>query len=149
MKRIIIAAFLALTSITVSATDQINDKVIINDEEWEMPLSPLLSLDGDAYDMFNGLLGERNFASTALLRGYRAYWHVGKRGLYLDKVEVLQSNGRMKEIEMPQLKKALKKYRDRGKIRAEWLTAEVTVMTRTGSVQERILDIRKGLIKNL
>lgn len=149
MKRIIIAAFLALISLTVSATDQVNDKVIINGEEWEMPLSPLLSLEGDAYDMFNELLGERTFVSTALYRGYIAYWHIGKRGLYLDKVEVLQRNGKMKEIEMPQLKKALKKYRDRGKIRAEWLTAEVTVLMRRGSVQERRLDIRKGRIRNL
>ena len=41
MKRIILSILLATACISASATEQINDKIIINGETWEAPASPL------------------------------------------------------------------------------------------------------------
>lgn len=161
MKRTILTALiLTIVCTTSSATGQINDKVRINGETWEIPVSPLLSLEGDAYEMFHELLGERTMVSTANYRGYVATWHAGKRGLYLDKVEVMQNNGEMKDIDMTLLKKALKKYRDKGMIRAEWLSGEVNIGRGSGPrdpgnpyapgfEENWTLILKKGRIKNL
>ena len=46
MKRIILSILLATACISASATEQINDKIIINGETWEVLSSPIESLDG-------------------------------------------------------------------------------------------------------
>lgn len=160
MKKTILTALLVLACMAASATGQIHDKVIINGETWEMPVSPLLSLEGKEYDMFKELLGDRTFVSTANYRGYVATWHVGRRGLYLDKVEVLQNNGRWEEIDMAKLKKVLKKHKDKGMIRAEWYSGQINIGKGTGPqnpsdpyapsfAEKWSLHLKKGKIKNL
>lgn len=160
MKRTVLTVIMTLVCIASYATGQIHDKVMINGERWEIPVSPLLSLEGDAYEMFNGLLGERTVVSTANYRGYVATWNAEKKGLYLDKIEVMQSNGKMKEIDMALLKKALKRYRHKGRIRAEWITGEIKIGKGSGPVDPKnpyapnfdenwTLSIKKGRIKNL
>lgn len=160
MKRLILTALLALACLSASATGQIHDKVIIEGETWEMPSSPLLSLDAREYEAFQELLGERNFVSTANYRGYVATWHVGRKGLYLDKVEVMQSNGKMKEIGMKELMTILKKHKHKGMIRAEWITGLVKIGKGAGLVDPDnphapsfadnwTLQLKKGRVKNM
>lgn len=160
MKRTLLTALIALTCMTASATRQINDKVKIYGETWEIPASPLLSLDSETYAKFRTLLGEKEMVSSANQRGYVATWHVGKRGLYLDKVETMQSNGEMKEIDMTQLKKVLNKYKDKGMIRAEWYSGSIKIGKGFGDfdpsnphttsfAENWVLDMKKGKVKNL
>lgn len=146
MKKAILTALFVLSCIAVSATEQVNDKVIIEGEKWEIPASPLLSLDSKDYEAFKELMGERNFVSTANYRGYVATWHATKKGLYLDKVEVLQSNGQMKEMDMDKLMKVLKKHKHKGMIRAEWISGLVKI--RKGD-DNWTLHLKKGRVKNL
>lgn len=146
MKKEILTAILALSWIAASSTEQVHDKVIVEGETWEMPASPLLSLDSKEYEAFNELMGERDFISTAVYRGYVATWHATKKGLYLDKVEVLQSNGQMKEMDMDKLMKVLKKHKHKGMIRAEWVSGLVKI--RRGN-DNWTLQLKKGRVKNL
>ena len=74
MKRIILSILLATACISASATEQINDKIIINGETWEALSSPIESLDGQTSKALEALRGEISFTSTANYRGYRAYW---------------------------------------------------------------------------
>lgn len=160
MKRALLITLLALSCISASATGQINDIVLIDGETWEMPVSPLLSLKGKEYEMFKELLGNRNSVSTANYRGYVATWHVGRRGLYLDKVEVLQNNGTWEEVDMAKLKKVLKKHKDKGMIRAEWYSGQISIGKGAGPqnpdnpyapsfAENWSLHLKKGKIKNM
>lgn len=146
MKRTILTVLLVLSCIAASATRQVNDKVIIDGEKWEMPASPLLSLDSKEYQAFKELLGERDFVSSANIRGYVATWHATKKGLYLDKVEALQSNGQMQEVDMDKLMKVLKKHKHKGMIRAEWISGLVKI---NKGDDNWTLQLKKGRIKNL
>ena len=146
MTKAILTAILALSCIAAFSTEQIHDKVIVDGETWEMPASPLLSLESKEYEAFKELMGERNFVSTANYRGYVATWHATKKGLYLDKVEFLQSNGQMKEMDMNKLMKVLKKHKHKGMIRAEWVSGLVKI--RKGN-DNWTLQLKKGRVKNL
>lgn len=146
MKRTFLTAILALSCIAASATPQIHDKVIVEGQTWEIPASPLLSLDSGEYEAFKELVGERDFVSTANYRGYVATWHATKKGLYLDKVEVRQSNGQMTEVDMDQLMKVLKKHKHKGMIRAEWVTGLVKIVK---GDDRWTLHLKKGRVKNL
>ena len=160
MKKSILTILLVLTCVAASATRQTHDKVIINGETWEMPTSPLLSLKGKEYEMFKELLGNRNVVSTANYRGYTATWHADGKGLYLDKVEVLKNNGTVEEIDMAKLKKALKKHKHKGMIRAEWYSGLIKIGKGTGPqdpsdpyapsfAENWSLHLKKGRVKNL
>lgn len=157
MKRLFLIALMSLAFVTANATGQIHDKVVIDGETWEMPASPLSSLEGPAAEAFRTVIGERKVISTANQRGYVAYWKVERRNLILEKVEILQPNGKMKEADMAQLKKALKKYRHWGKIRAEWITGEVIIGKGSGKVdparphapvfdKKKTISLKKGRI---
>ena len=127
MKKTILALLLCIIGVTAGATQQINDKVTVNGEEWEITTSPLDYLQPQAMDAFKALLGERDFMSTANQRGYVAYWYVERGRLYLDRVEVAQKNGEYKALDSKELKKVFRKYRSFGKIKAGWITGNLRV----------------------
>ena len=127
MKRLFLIALLSIASFLAGATQQINDKVIINGETWEITSYPLEYLQPEMKEAFTALLGERDFINTSNYRGYIAYWYVERGRLYLDRVEVPQSNGESKFLSDKELKKVFRKYRRFGKIRARWLTGNIEV----------------------
>ncbi len=158
MRKILATALLSIFCLASSATEQINDKVILNKETWEITSSPLMALQEEAYDSFLKLLGERNFVNTSNYRGYIAYWRIERRNLYLDKVEAPQENGGMKEIDMSLLKESLKDYLHKGRIRAEWMKGNAIIgkgrapakpeNPHAPSFKEtRTLKIRKGKVR--
>ncbi len=158
MKKIIITFLACLGFISAHATGQVHDKLSLDGQVWEVLMSPLQALSGQANEQFLELLGERTFVSTANYRGYIAYWRVEKKGLYLEKVEMRQSDGSIKQIDYNLLKTALKKYRHRGKIRAGWLTGLVEIGKGVGPfnpenpyapsfAEKKTLNIKKGRIK--
>lgn len=130
-----------MTCVLAGATDQLRDKVVIEGETWSMLSAPLSLLDEETYDAFKEVLGQRQVVSSANWRGYVAYWHIGRKGLYLDKVEVMQSDGKYKEADTKALKKALKKYRCLGKIKAKWMTGNVRI---TQGSETKSLVLKKG-----
>lgn len=127
MKRLIIIALFSLACFSAGATQQIHDKVIIDGETWELPLSPLQYLQPEMQDAFNALIGNRNFISTANYRGYIAYWYVERSRLYLDRVEIPQMDGTRKTLSGKDLKKVFRKFRCWGKIKAGWITGKINV----------------------
>lgn len=157
MKKTIITFLLGLICLSAGATQQINDKVTVNGEVWEMPASPLEYLQPQLQEAFSGLLGERDFFITSLYRGYIAYWYIKRDRLYLEKVEVPQESGEFKTIDEKELKKVFRKYRCCGKIKAGWITGKVTIGKGEGErnperpfapefAEEKTLNIRKGKI---
>lgn len=157
MKRAILTFLLALLCLAVGATQQINDKVTVNGEVWEMPTSPLGYLQPQLQEAFSDLLDERNFVNTSNYRGYVAYWYISRGRLYLDRVEVPQQNGKYKALDNKDLKKVFRKYRRFGKIKAGWVTGEINIGRGIGERdQERLfipgfaetktLVIKKGRI---
>lgn len=157
MKRAILTFLLALLCLAVGATQQINDKVTLNGEVWEMPTSPLGYLQPQLQEAFSDLLDERNFVNTSNYRGYVAYWYISRGRLYLDRVEVPQQNGKYKALDNKDLKKVFRKYRRFGKIKAGWVTGEINIGRGIGERdQERLfipgftetktLVIKKGRI---
>ncbi len=158
MKKTLLTVILSMACLVAGATRQVYDKITINGESWEITVSPLLSLQGQAYDDFQKLLGKRNFISSANQRGYVAYWRVDRRNIYLEKVKVPLPNGENMEIDNGLLKKALKKYIRKGKIKARWLTGEVLVGKGSGPLdrnnphapsfeEEKMLTVKKGKIR--
>ena len=157
MKKTILTLLLCIIGVAAGATQQINDKVTVNGEEWEITSSPLEYLQPQAMDAFNALIGERDFMNTANQRGYVAYWHVDRDRLYLDRVEVAQKNGGYKAIDSKELKKALRKYSRFGKIKAGWINGNLRVGSGTGErniatphlpafAKEEFWVLRKGKI---
>lgn len=157
MKRAILTFLLALLCLAVGATQQINDKVTVNGEVWEMPTSPLGYLQPQLQEAFSDLLDERNFVNTSNYRGYVAYWYISRGRFYLDRVEVPQQNGKYKALDNKDLKKVFRKYRRFGKIKAGWVTGEINIGRGIGERdQERLfipgfaetktLVIKKGRI---
>lgn len=132
-----------MTCVLAGATDQLRDKVFIEGETWSMLSAPLSLLDEETYDAFKEVLGQRQVLSSANWRGYVAYWHIGRKGLYLDKVEVMQSDGKYKEADTKALKKALKKYRCLGKIKAKWMTGNVSIAQ---GQEKKTIVIKKGKV---
>ena len=160
MKRIILSILFATACISASATEQINDKIIINGETWEAPASPLEYLDGQTSKAFEALQGKRNFTSTANYRGYIAYWYVKRGRLYLDRIEMLETNGRYKAIDEDKLKSVFKKYRRWGKIKAGWMTGNLDIGYGSGSrdpenpylrtfEENIVLTLKKGRITKI
>ncbi|MBQ2112737.1 MAG: hypothetical protein II194_05900 [Bacteroidales bacterium] len=127
MKRLVIIALFSIACFSAGATQQIHDKVIIDGETWELPLSPLQYLQPEMQDTFNALIGNRNFVSTANYRGYIAYWYVERNRLYLDRVEIPQMDGTRKTISYKDLKKVFRKFRRWGKIKAGWINGNLEV----------------------
>ena len=127
MKKTILTLLLCIIGVAAGATQQINDKVTVNGAEWEITSSPMEYLQSQAMEAFNALLGERDFMSTANQRGYVAYWYVDRGRLYLDRVEVVQKDGGYKAIDSKELKKALRKYKSFGRIKAGWITGNLRV----------------------
>lgn len=127
MKRVFLIALLSIASFVAGATQQINDKVIFEGETWEITSFPIEYLQPEMKDAFTALLGERDFISTANYRGYIAYWYIKRGRLYLDRVEVPQSNGESKILSGKELKKVFRKYRSFGKIKAGWITGNIEV----------------------
>lgn len=125
MKKTVLTLLLCFIGIAAGATQQINDKVTVNGEEWEITSSPLENLQPQVKDAFDALIGERDFMNTANQRGYVAYWYVDRGRLCLDRVEVAQKNGGYKAIDGKELKKALRKYSRFRKIRAGWITGNL------------------------
>lgn len=157
MKKTILTLMLCLSCLAAGATQQVNDKVTIDGEVWEMPYSPLEYLQPQLSDAFRALLGERNFINTSNYRGYIAYWYVKRGRLYLEKVEVPQESGEFKTIDEKELKKVFRKYRCCGKIKAGWITGKVTIGKGVGErnperpfapefAEEKTLNVRKGKI---
>lgn len=160
MKRIILSILLATACISASATEQINDKIIINGETWEVLSSPIESLDEQTSKALEALRGEISFTSTANYRGYIAYWYVKRGRLYLDRIEMLEPNGRYKAIEEDKLKSVFKKYRRWGKIKAGWMTGNLDVGYGSGSrdpenpflpvfEENNVLTLKKGRITKI
>ena len=160
MKRIILSILLATACISASATEQINDKIIINGETWEVLSSPIESLDGQTSKALEALRGEISFTSTANYRGYIAYWYVKRGRLYLDRIEMLEPNGRYKAIEEDKLKSVFKKYRRWVKIKAGWMTGNLDVGYGSGSrdpenpflpvfEENNVLTLKKGRITKI
>ena len=98
MKKTILTLMVGLACIAASATQQITDKVSFDGKEWEFTQSPLEYLQPQMRKAFMELLGERDFINTAIQRGYIAYWHVEHGRLYLDRVEIPQTNGKYKTL---------------------------------------------------
>lgn len=157
MKRAILTFLLALLCLAVGATQQINDKVTLNGEVWEMPTSPLGYLQPQLQEAFSDLLDERNFVNTSNYRGYVAYWYISRGRLYLDRVEVPQQNGKYKALDNKDLKKVFRKYRRFGKIKAGWVTGEINIgrgigerdqerLFIPGFAEKKTLVIKKGRI---
>lgn len=157
MKKTIITFMLCLFCLAAGATQQINDKVTIDGEVWEMPSSPLEHLQPQLSDAFRALLGERNFISTSNYRGYIAFWYVRRGYLYLDRIEVPQQNGEYRALNAEDLKKTFRKYRRFGKIKAGWLTGNINVGNGIGQfdpaapfapsfARNRVWIIKKGRI---
>jgi len=157
MKRAILTFLLALLCLAVGATQQINDKVTVNGEVWEMPTSPLGYLQPQLQEAFSDLLDERNFVNTSNYRGYVAYWYISRGRLYLDRVEVPQQNGKYKALDNKDLKKVFRKYRRFGKIKAGWVTGEINIgrgigerdqerLFIPGFAEKKTLVIKKGRI---
>ena len=127
MKKTILTLLLCIIGIAAGATQQINDKVTVNGEEWEITSSPLEYLQPQVREAFDALIGESDFMNTANQRGYVAYWYVNRGRLYLDRVEVVQKNGGYQTIDSKELKKALRKYSKFGKIKAGWINGNLRV----------------------
>ncbi len=157
MKKTIITFLLGLICLAAGATQQVNDKVNVNGEVWEMPASPLGYLHPQLQEAFTGLLGERNFINTSIYRGYIAYWYVKRGRLYLEKVEVPQESGEFRTIDSKELKKVFRRYSCCGKIKAGWMTGKVTIGKGIGErnperpfapefAEEKTLVLKKGRI---
>ena len=157
MKKTIITFLLGLICLAAGATQQVNDKVNVNGEVWEMPASPLGYLHPQLQEAFTGLLGERNFINTSIYRGYIAYWYVKRGRLYLEKVEVPQESGEFRTIDGKELKKVFRRYSCCGKIKAGWMTGKVTIGKGIGErnperpfapefAEEKTLVLKKGRI---
>lgn len=127
MKRLAISVLICLISMTAGATRQKNDRIIIDGTTWELPATPLRSLDTETYRTLKDVIGTRKFISSANFRGFNAVWHIGKNNLYLDYIEIPQSDGSLRIIKGRQLKKIFRKYRHWGKIRAEWCNGEFLI----------------------
>lgn len=127
MKKAILTLLLSIVCIAAGATQQINDKVQINGEEWEITSSPLEHLQPKTADAFRALLGERDFLITSNYRGYIAYWYVYRDRLYLDRIEIPQMDGSYKKIDRKYLRKVFRRYRCFGKIKAGWLTGNLSI----------------------
>lgn len=127
MKRLAIIAILCLISMTAGATRQKNDRIIIDGTTWELPATPLRSLDTETYSALKDIVGARKFISSANFRGFTAVWHIGKSNLYLDHIEIPQSDGSQRIIKGRQLKKVFRKYRHWGRIRAEWYSGQFLI----------------------
>lgn len=160
MKRAILTFLLALLCLAAGATQQINDKVTVNGEVWEMPTSPLGYLQPQLQEAFSDLLGERDFVNTSNYRGYVAYWYISRGRLYLDRVEVPQQNGKYKALGNKDLKKVFRKYRRFGKIKAGWVTGEINIGRGIGQPdpsapfapsfsENRIWILKKGRIQQI
>ena len=157
MKKTIITSLLGLICLAAGATQQVNDKVNVNGEVWEMPASPLGYLQPQLQEAFTGLLGERNFINTSIYRGYIAYWYVKRGRLYLEKVEVPQESGEFRTIDGKELKKVFRRYSCCGKVKAGWMTGKVTIGKGVGErnperpfapefAEEKTLVLKKGRI---
>lgn len=116
-----------MACLSSGATGQMHDKVIIEGESWDMFSSPLSFLDGKTSEAFKEVIGEKTAVSSANWRGYVAYWHIGKKGLFLDKVEVIRPGGKHQIVEAKALRKALRKYSCLGRIKARWLTGNIRI----------------------
>ena len=127
MKKTILTLIFSIVCIAAGATQQINDKVQINEEEWEITSSPLEYLQSKTADAFRALLGERDFFITSNYRGYIAYWYVDRDRLYLDRIEIPQMDGSYKTIDRKNLRKVFRRYRCCGKIKAGWMTGNITI----------------------
>ena len=127
MKKTILTLLLGIVCIAAGATQQINDKVLINGEEWEMTSSPLEYLQSKTADAFRALLGERDFFITSNYRGYIAYWYVDRDRLYLDRIEIPQMDGTYKTINRKVLKKVFRRYGCCSRIKAGWLTGNILI----------------------
>lgn len=132
-----------MTCVLAGATDQLRDKVVIEGETWSMLSAPLSLLDEETYDALKEVLGQRQVVSSANWRGYVAYWHIRKKGLYLDKVEVIQPGGKYKEADRKALRKVMRKYRCLGKIKAKWLTGNVSIAQ---GQEKKTIVIKKGKV---
>lgn len=126
MKRLTLILLLSTVFFAAKATQQVNDEVIINGQTWELISSPMEYLQPETADAFKALLGERDFINTSNYRGYIAYWYVDRGRLYLDRVEVPQKNGESRILYFKDLKKVFRRYRCWGKIKAGWLTGNIT-----------------------
>lgn len=157
MKKTILTLMLCLSCLAAGATQQVNDKVTIDREVWEMPHSPLEYLQPQLSDAFRALLGERNFINTSNYRGYIAFWYVRRGCLYLDRIEVPQQSGEYRTLDIKDLKKTFRKYRRFGKIRAGWLTGDINVGNGIGQfdptapfapsfAKNRVWTLKKGRI---
>ncbi len=144
MRKIIFILLLCLTCEMGYATPQIHDRIVIGGEVWEIPVSPLTKLDADTYDAVMEVFGERVAVSSANRRGYVAYWRVEKRHIYLECLETSYSGGKPKVVDMAPVAAELKKYRHRGRIKAKWLTGEITIIKDPDSRQE--LKVKRGRI---
>ncbi len=158
MKKLLITAALCLICLASFATGQVHDKVLFKGKVWEMTVPPLYSLSETDYNEFQKLLGERNYASSANYRGYVAHWIVKGRYLYLDKIEVMEPNGKKKEIDKKLLKETFRKFIRKGRIRAEWMTGTVIIGKGVGPMdpknpyapsflEKNTLTIKQGKIK--
>ena len=127
MKRFILCLFFCLAYLYSGATGQMHDKITIEGESWDMFTSPLSLLDTKTAEAFKILVGNRTAISSANWRGYVAYWHIGKKGLFLDKVEVIRPGGKHQIVEAKALRKALRKYSCLGRIKARWLTGNIRI----------------------
>ena len=127
MKKAILTLLLGIVCIAAGATQQINDKVQINGEEWELTSSPLEYLQSKTADAFRALLGERDFIMTSNYRGYIAYWYVDRHRLYLDRIEIPQMNGTYKTMDQKELKKVFRRYGCCSRIKAGWLTGNLRI----------------------
>lgn len=143
MRKLLLCMLFSMTCFLAGATEQLRDKVVVEGETWEMLSAPLSLLDEVTYDAFKEILGQRQVVSSANWRGYVAYWHIGRKGLYLDKVEVMQPGGKYKEADRKVLRKVMRKYRCLGKIKAKWLTGNVSIAQ---GQEKKTIVIKKGKV---
>lgn len=127
MKRLFLIALMSISCFIAGATRQINDKVMVEGETWEITSSPLEHLNPDMKEALKMLIGKKDFISTSNYRGYIAYWYVSRDRLYLDRIEIPQGNREKKILKYKNLKKVLRKYRSWGKIKAGWITGNIEV----------------------
>lgn len=131
MRHLIIFISFLFTSITMFATGQEGDIIVINGERWLLLGKPI-NTDSLLYNHLKSVLPKNRSYSTANWDGYTAYWSIVDETLRLDSVscefyDAKTRKYRGESIHVDTLDRVFEKHTDGRHIVASWYSGDIRV----------------------
>lgn len=163
MKKMIICIYILSVAMSVFATGQDGDVIMIDGEKWSLLAEPI-NHDSVLYRQLKAVLPQNNTFVTSNWDGYTAYWSIRNERLCLDSITVLLYNEDTRQYReecLPEtdMQRVFANYRQGNDIVASWVNYDIRAAKGTkvyyvhsyferNHEYEQILTVNEGKVTN-